>query len=194
MSKRLKESAEKGSSKATPTKSKYFEEPDSEDVDDEPEDDDDAEESGYEDEDPSATDQPSGSEPETEDDYDFEADRKNRKPRKKAAIGTGTQSLVNAVLEKGKELWRPGVKTGLGPGKQVFIEKPKPRGDGGIKYVPEKIHPNTMAFLMDLKNNNDREWLKSEYFPINTTWRMNVLNEAWETFHTFNSSTDRLSL
>jgi hypothetical protein len=73
----------------------------------------------------------------------------------------GATSAISTVLEKGKELWRAGVSTGLGPGKQVFIEKPKPRGDGGIKYVPERIHPHTMAFLKDLKNNNDREWLKS---------------------------------
>lgn len=61
-------------------------------------------------------------------------------------------------------MWREGVKTGLGPGKQVFIEKPKPRGDGGIKYVGDRIHPNTMLFLADLKANNDREWLKSRSF------------------------------
>ena len=58
------------------------------------------------------------------------------------------------------------MKTGLGPGKQVIIERPKPRGDGGIQYVPEKVHPNTMAFLKDLKHNNDREWLKSKSFTV----------------------------
>ncbi len=55
------------------------------------------------------------------------------------------------------------MKAGLGPGKAVFIERPKPRGDGGVKYVPGRIHPNTMAFLEDLKRNNEREWMKSEW-------------------------------
>ena len=164
-SKRLKESTGKGGStgKATPTKSKYFQDSDSEgeDVGDIEND-----ESGYDEDDASAPDEPSSDEPETED-YDSEEDERKKKPRPKKAgksaggIIGGVQSAVNVVLEKGKELWRPGVKAGLGPGKQVFIEKPKPRGDGGIKHVPEKIHPHTMAFLKDLKANNDREWLKS---------------------------------
>ena len=62
----------------------------------------------------------------------------------------------------GTDLWRPGVKAGLGPGKAVYIEKPKLREEGSIKYAPGKIHPNTIAFLADLKKNNDREWMKSE--------------------------------
>jgi hypothetical protein len=64
---------------------------------------------------------------------------------------------------KNKDLWREGVKTGLGPGKAVFIERPKPRGDGGVKYVDDRIHPNTMTFLEELKENNDREWMKREW-------------------------------
>ena len=167
-SKRLKESNEneRTTGKFTPTKSKYFLETDSEDEDvDVPE----TDESGYEDQNASVADDLPSDEPGTEDDYDSEEDSKRkRKPKKasKNADGTvgGVSSAVNAILEKGKELWRPGVKAGLGPGKQVFIEKPKPRGDGGIKYAPEKIHPNTMTFLKDLKANNDREWLKGKRF------------------------------
>lgn len=160
ISKRLKESAEKDRSagKATPTKSKYFEDPDSED------DDVDEEASGYEDEVASASEDSSDDEEaHTDDDFNSEEDskRKRQKPKRASKASGGVGALVNTVIEKGKELWRPGVTTGLGPGKQVFIEKPKPRGDGGIKYAPEKIHPNTMAFLKDLKANNDREWLKS---------------------------------
>ncbi|OQV07714.1 hypothetical protein CLAIMM_12109 isoform 2 [Cladophialophora immunda] len=187
-SKRLKESAEKGQSrgKATPTKSKYFQEPDSEDDDDldTMEDEDEDEESGYEDHDASGTDQPSTEEPDTEDDDDDDDDdsdeqtKRKRKPvsKNRSGIVGGVQAVANAVLEKGKELWRPGVKTGLGPGKQVFIEKPKPRGDGGIKYVAEKIHPNTMAFLKDLKANNDREWLKMHEVDYRVSWK------DWEGF------------
>lgn len=159
VSKRLKESAEK--KKATPTKSKYFDEPNHEG--DEPADDsaDEVEDSGYEDEDASVTEPPTSSEDEDEDDFDSEEDSKRRMPKKKAGSKKTGIGAASAISNE-KELWRPGVQTGLGPGKQVFIAKPKPRGDGGIKYVPDRIHPNTMAFLKDLKNNNDREWMKSK--------------------------------
>ncbi|EXJ79808.1 hypothetical protein A1O3_08093 [Capronia epimyces CBS 606.96] len=172
-SKRLKESAvtPKGA-KTTPTKSKYFEEPDS----DEP---DQTENSGYEDEDASVTEEPSSSELESEDDYDSGDAPNKRRGARKQARGNGPArpgTVSTTTLAKGKELWRPGVKTGLGPGKEVFIEKPKPRGDGGVKYVPEKIHPNTMAFLKDLKNNNDREWLKMHDPDYRQSWK------DWESF------------
>ncbi|OAP56926.1 hypothetical protein AYL99_09038 [Fonsecaea erecta] len=190
VSKRLKESVEKGRGrgKATPTKSPYFQQPDSEDEDedvDPTEDEDDVDESGYEDQSASETDHPTTEESNTEDDSASSSGAKNkrkRKPTTKAAgkrrggITGGVQAVANAVLEKGKELWRPGVKTGLGPGKQVFIEKPKPRGDGGIAYVNEKIHPNTMAFLKDLKENNDREWLKIHDVDYRASWK------DWEGF------------
>ncbi|KIX10240.1 uncharacterized protein Z518_01321 [Rhinocladiella mackenziei CBS 650.93] len=184
VSKRLKESAEKAkSSGATPTKSKYFEEPDSEDADDPDDDVDGDDDSGYEDEDASGTeDQPAVTTDEEEDDYDSDADRKKRKFDKKTA---GSKSVVVTLVGKDKELWRPGVKTGLGPGKQVFIEKPKPRGDGGIKYVPEKIHPNTMAFLKDLNENNDREWLKMHDPDYRQSWK------DWESF--VETLTERIS-
>lgn len=165
-SKRLKETA--GGSKTTPTKSKYFEDPGS----DEPETADEVENSGYEDEDASVTEEKPSSSDDLEsegDDYDSEEEdvvKKRRGGARKKATTKGNarsaSGTATASLDQGKELWRPGIKTGLGPGKAVFIEKPKPRGDGGIKYVPGKIHPNTMAFLKDLKNNNDREWLKSK--------------------------------
>jgi hypothetical protein len=179
-SKRLKESAT--SSPSTGKKSKYFEGLDSDDDDEPPSPDEEASDFNGGDDDDSAADpssaSPSPSASEGEDDYDSDEDRK--KPKKKqqqrerkpgrrttaaepgAAAATG---IVDKVVTAGKELWRTGVKTGLGPGKQVFIERPKPRGDGGIKYVPGRIHPNTMAFLADLKQNNDREWLKCELLP-----------------------------
>ncbi|BCR89631.1 DUF2461 domain-containing protein [Aspergillus chevalieri] len=64
-------------------------------------------------------------------------------------------SLIN------KELWREGVKTGLGPGKEVFIKKPKARDAGDVPYQDHTMHPNTMLFLKDLAKNNEREWLKA---------------------------------
>lgn len=59
-----------------------------------------------------------------------------------------------------KELWREGVKTGLGPGKEVFIKKPKARDAGDVPYQDHTVHPNTMLFLEDLEKNNERAWLK----------------------------------
>ncbi|KIW71415.1 hypothetical protein, variant 1 [Phialophora macrospora] len=176
VSKRIKESVDKEqrTGKATPTKSKYFQEVESEDdgVDDVADD-----ESGYEDEDVAAE-EPSSDDSVDEDDDDSEQEVKKRRTKgKKATKGAGgLGAVVNAVMEKGKELWRPGVKTGLGPGKQVFIEKPKPRGDGGIKYLPGTVHPNTMAFLKDLKANNDREWLKMHDPDYRQSWK------DWESF------------
>jgi hypothetical protein len=60
-----------------------------------------------------------------------------------------------------KEVWRQGVKTGMGPGTQVVFKKPRARSPGDTPYTDETIHPNTMLFLEDLAANNDRQWLKS---------------------------------
>lgn len=74
-----------------------------------------------------------------------------------------TEPEEDAVASlKDKELWREGVKTGLGPGKEVFIQKPKARDPGSVPYQDHTLHPNTMLFLQDLKENNDREWLKGK--------------------------------
>jgi hypothetical protein len=160
--------------KLTPRKSKYFEGSDS-DEDEQPEASPgakDEETSGYEDEDASAshassvTPSSDGSEEEAYDSEDVP--KKGGRKKKKTPVGKNSTSKAQpttpgGIIEKGKELWRQGVKVGLGPGKAVFIATPKPRGDGGIKYVPGKIHPNTMSFLEDLSANNDREWLKCEW-------------------------------
>lgn len=57
-----------------------------------------------------------------------------------------------------------GGKTGIGPGTQVIIKKPKARPAGKVPYAHETIHPNTLLFLADLKANNKRDWLKSRLF------------------------------
>lgn len=167
-SKRLKVSTENTptNGKATPKRSKYFEGSEEEE---EPSSDE-ASESGYEDENADAFATEASDPPtETEDDYDSEEEAKpKKKPSRKSA---GAAGVVSAVIEGGKALWREGVKAGLGPGKAVFIEKPKPRGDGGIIYVPDRIHPNTMAFLSDLKKNNDREWLKLHDPDYRQAWK-----------------------
>jgi hypothetical protein len=67
----------------------------------------------------------------------------------------------SAALED-KQLWKEGVKTGLGPGKEVFIKKPKARDPGDVPYKDHTLHPNTLLFLKDLAKNNERAWLKGE--------------------------------
>ncbi len=169
-SKRIKESE----GKATPTKSKYFEDSDSENEDVKNVENESV--SGYDDASDSTGNDPLSAEEDSEDEEEYDSSDEEVKPRKRKPVKKGESStgaigaVVNAVIEKGQELWRAGVKTGLGPGKQVIIEKPKPRGDGGVKYVGERIHPNTMAFLKDLKANNEREWLKSKWLESLCCW------------------------
>lgn len=90
---------------------------------------------------------------------------KNAKPKKAGRAqqeedSTCGDSDTAAEQQLSKDLWREGVKTGLGPGKEVFIEKPKPRDPGGVPYRDDTLHPNTKLFLEDLAENNEREWLK----------------------------------
>lgn len=82
----------------------------------------------------------------------------SKKPRAKGKHGRSTASDADTL--KGKELWREGVRTGLGPGKEVFIPKPKARDAGKVAYKDETLHPNTRLFLLDLAKNNDRQWFK----------------------------------
>lgn len=42
----------------------------------------------------------------------------------------------------------------------TFEPLPQLRDMGGIEYEDTRIHPNTLAFLKDLKANNKRSWLK----------------------------------
>ncbi|KAL4989474.1 hypothetical protein BDW68DRAFT_156879 [Aspergillus falconensis] len=86
-------------------------------------------------------------------------------------------TLLEAPVSPGKkELWREGVKTGLGPGKEVFIKKPKARDPGDIPYTDDTLHPNTMLFLKDLAKNNERQWLKAH----DADYR--VSKKDWDTF------------
>ncbi|GFF56204.1 hypothetical protein IFM61606_05341 [Aspergillus udagawae] len=81
-----------------------------------------------------------------------------------------------AASLKDKELWREGVSTGLGPGKEVFIKKPKARDPGDIPYQDHTLHPNTMLFLQDLAKHNDRQWLKAHDADYRAS------KKDWETF------------
>lgn len=93
-----------------------------------------------------------------------------QRPQKRRAPATSKATKSAPTSDsKGKELWRQGVSTGLAPGTQIIIKKPKPRTPGKTPYSDITIHPNTMLFLKDLKANNDREWLKSKCLPIPKT-------------------------
>ncbi|KAL8670918.1 MAG: hypothetical protein Q9168_004564 [Polycauliona sp. 1 TL-2023] len=172
-SKRLKSSPLTASTaKISPKKSPYF----TKSTSSEPESEIEAEASGYEDEDASASAISSPPESEGEDDEEEHvSSEEDKKPKRKQKGGSAKKAVANgkssntdgvvaatakAIMQKGKELWRPGVKSDLAPGEEVFIKLPKARGDGGVKYQEGIIHPNTMSFLGDLKANNDREWLK----------------------------------
>lgn len=154
--------------KATPTKSEYFKDPGDND-----EDDDDAEVSSANDEasefDDPDEDSPS-SDPGEDDEYDSDTDdtpkaRKKTTPAKRGSTTPQKDAVSNTstTTAKNGELWRPGVKAGLGPGKQLVIKKPQARPAGKTPYMDETIHPNTLLFLEELKANNDRQWLKSKH-------------------------------
>jgi hypothetical protein len=159
--------------KATPTKSQYF----SKDAKTGSQDDEDelAQDEDEDDDPPSAPEEDLsefGSAPESDDadddddgnggdDEEYESEVEKPKSRKKAS---STKAAAGSYKKQsGGELWREGVKTGLGPGQEVIIKKPKARPAGKVPYSDETIHPNTLLFLKDLKGNNNREWLKSEY-------------------------------
>lgn len=140
--------------KSTTKKSKYFE-PETSDEPATESSDSDEDESGsaYEEKEPEES---SANDSEPEDPSDREEDTANFRTKGKQSHS----KVSDADALKGKELWREGVRTGLGPGKEVFIPKPKPRDAGSVAYKDETIHPNTRLFLLDLAKNNDRQWLK----------------------------------
>lgn len=163
--KRVKSTASLSGSpvKSTTKKSKYFE-PETSDEPASESSDSDGEESGsaYEEK---VSEESSANDSEPEEPSDSEEESK--KSRAKGKQGRGTVSDADAL--KGKELWREGVRTGLGPGKEVFIPKPKARDPGNVAYRDETLHPNTRLFLLDLAKNNDRQWFKGEQSGIHET-------------------------
>jgi hypothetical protein len=56
-------------------------------------------------------------------------------------------------------------KKGQGGRVEMVIELPGIKDPGDIPYEDERIHPNTLDFLKDLKKNNRREWLKFHDAP-----------------------------
>ncbi|KAI1967084.1 hypothetical protein LOZ58_000578 [Ophidiomyces ophidiicola] len=115
-----------------------------------------------------------------EDDQEYESENgpRARKQNMKTPKGVPRKGkeLEGTATPKGKELWREGVRTGLGPGKEVFIELPQAREAGDIPYEDHTLHPNTLLFLEDLKANNNREWLKRHDSDYRTS------KKDWDTF------------
>ncbi|KAI9737924.1 MAG: hypothetical protein M1834_009294 [Cirrosporium novae-zelandiae] len=136
------------------TKSKYFEDNNSQSSDKESKVEDEDEESGYEE--AGGAGSPPQSESSDANDEDTEEEVKAEKKRHRNSKSKSTPQQTS----KGRELWRTGVKTGLGPGKEVFIKLPKARSPGKVLYKDNMIHPNTMLFLGELGDNNEREWFK----------------------------------
>lgn len=91
-----------------------------------------------------------------------EADASEEEPVSKKATSRRQVPKTSASIHKKqateKDLWKPGAK--LEPGTQLVIKKPKAREAGDTPYTESTIHPNTMLFLEEIKENNDRQWLK----------------------------------
>ncbi|KAI9760581.1 MAG: hypothetical protein M4579_001550 [Chaenotheca gracillima] len=147
-----------GTKKATPKKSQYFEGDETEselsDASDGAKEDDSS--SAYEEEEVNApTTDTSAAEDEDESGYSEDDVKSSKKKTARQIIVSGGNKTNGS-----KDMWRPGVNSGLGPGKRVVVRLPKPREAGSTPYTDETIHPNTLLFLGDLARNNDREWLK----------------------------------
>lgn len=119
-----------------------------------------------------------GGEDDVEDEDEYESEIEEPKSRRKSSSKKATTSTTKKTA--GGELWREGTKTGLGPGQQIVIKKPKARPAGKVPYSDDTIHPNTLLFLKDLKGNNNREWLKSE-FPVLPRSSLQCLQSATTT-------------
>ncbi|PLB49206.1 hypothetical protein P170DRAFT_177580 [Aspergillus steynii IBT 23096] len=103
---------------------------------------------------------------------------KSRKGGAKSQDDSGEESAGDTV-PKDKQLWREGVTTGLGPGKEVFIKKPKAKDAGNIPYEDHTLHPNTLEFLEGLSENNERSWLKAhdaDYQAARKDWESFVVS------------------
>ncbi|KAJ8105936.1 hypothetical protein OPT61_g9873 [Boeremia exigua] len=90
-----------------------------------------------------------------------DVDASDEEPASKATPRGQSEKKRPSIQKKHaneKDLWKPGSK--LEPGTQVIIKKPKAREAGDTPYTESTIHPNTMLFLKEIKENNDRQWLK----------------------------------
>ncbi|KAH8431600.1 DUF2461 domain-containing protein [Aspergillus melleus] len=104
---------------------------------------------------------------------------KSRKGSAKSRKDDSGEDSGSDTVSKDKQLWREGVTTGLGPGKEVFIKKPKAKDPGNIPYEDHTLHPNTFEFLETLSENNERTWLKAhdaDYQAARKDWESFVVS------------------
>lgn len=170
--KRVKSSSALGGVKTTSKKSKYFEPESSEELSNEDGESDSGsayEEQGFDSPTPESELDADEEDPDSalESEEETQPAKARAKPKGSAKAKAATKQSPGAESDhaalKGKELWREGVRTGLGPGKEVFFAKPKARETGDTPYQDETLHPNTKLFLEDLAQNNDRQWLKGMF-------------------------------
>ncbi|CAH0057034.1 unnamed protein product [Clonostachys solani] len=72
------------------------------------------------------------------------------------------------------------------PSGVVIIPLEQVRDEGNIEYVDFRLHPNSLLFLVDLKSNNNRRWLKEfrrafrdwETFVERTTYTIMALDDT----------------
>ncbi|RDW80288.1 hypothetical protein BP6252_04926 [Coleophoma cylindrospora] len=84
-----------------------------------------------------------------------------------ASEGEGVEEASESDDEYASNLKKKGwtKKKGEDGRWQMVIDVPTAKDPGGIPYRDDRIHPNTMEFLKDLKKNNQREWLKFHDAP-----------------------------
>ena len=88
-----------------------------------------------------------------EDDYKEEDDNDDDE--------AGTTGIANPDAEESDEEFDEDA-----PPKVTFIPLIQLRDTNGIEYEDHKVHPNTLAFLRDLKANNKRTWLKGKLLGL----------------------------
>ncbi|KAI5846204.1 hypothetical protein BZA05DRAFT_476299 [Tricharina praecox] len=76
-----------------------------------------------------------------------EEEEKAAKPARKRTLSTAAISQPRVVKKK---------KASTG---EVFIPHQRAPSPGDIEYADDQIHPNTLRFLSDLTENNNRSWL-----------------------------------
>jgi hypothetical protein len=160
-----KRAKRQSTTKSTPKKSSHFKHDPTDSEMEDVESSDDGESADYE-ESAGASASDEDIEPDFEEDEEEEMPPRSRGRAKQSSSKDGAGKKANSKTKGSSELWRPGVKTGLGPGTQVVIKKPKAREAGDTPFTDDTIHPNTMHFLEDLAANNDRQWLKSELLHL----------------------------
>ncbi|KAK8037905.1 hypothetical protein PG994_014672 [Apiospora phragmitis] len=96
-----------------------------------------------------------------EDESDAAPPRKRGRPSKAAtpkATPKGPAKAAAATAGNGEDSDEEEFDEG---NRVTFEPLPQLRDTGGVEYEDTRIHPNTLAFLKDLKANNKRSWLRA---------------------------------